>query len=411
MNAKTLTISPTVARRLAIVAQGLAGPLPADPNAAMLDTLRQIRCLQLDPIRVVDRTQYLVLWSRLGHYDRDQLHRLVHEDRHLFEYWAHCASLVLVEDYPVHEYMMRRHGKSGSAWSKRITAWVKENAAFRQYILDELAARGPLRTQDFDNSALAPWSSGGWNSGRSVGYMLDHLWLTGQIMVARRNGLERWWDLTERVLPMHTLTGGWRDSQVTYAAAQKSLRALGVGRVRDIQRHFIEGRYPQLPKVMTRLQKEKKVLPVIVEGWPGDWFIHTDTLPLLAQLQTGEWQPRTTLLSPFDNLIRDRDRTELMWDFFYRIEIYVPPAKRQYGYYVLPILHGDQLIGRIDPKMDWKQEVLTVNAIYPEATTPLDEATGQAVRQTIEQLACFLGATQIVYGANLPSSWRPLFDG
>jgi len=408
MKTKTLSITPTTARRLAITAQSLAGPLPADPNAAMLDLLRQIRCLQLDPIRVVERTQYLVLWSRLGNYDRDFFHRLAYEEGHLFEYWAHCASLVLTEDYPLHAHMMRNHGNGTSAWSKRITQWIVDNAVFRQYILDELAVRGPLRTQDFENSALVPWSSGGWTSGRSVGYMLDHLWLTGQIMVARRKGLERWWDLAERVLPATRPPSEWSETQVTYDAAQKSLKALGVGRERDIQRHFIERRYPQLPKVMTQLRKKKVVLPVTVEGWPGEWFIHAETLPLLEQIQAGDWQPRTTLLSPFDNLIRDRDRTELMWDFFYRIEIYVPAAKRQYGYYVLPILHGDQLIGRLDPKMDWKKGVLTINAIYPEATTPLDEVTGQAVAQTIAQLASFLGATQIVYGEKTPPPWRHL---
>ena len=411
MKTKLITLTPTLARRLAIAAQGLTGPYPTDPHAAMLDTIRQLRCLQLDPIRVVERTQYLVLWSRLGNYDRNYFHRLVQEDRHLFEYWAHCASLVLVEDYPIHEYMMRGYGKGGSAWSKRITAWVKENGAFRQFILDELAAGGPLRTQDFEDSTQVPWSSGGWTSGRSVSYMLDHLWLSGQIMVAKRNGLERWWDLAERVLPTTKPAGGWRDTQVTYDAAQKSLRALGIGRTRDIQRHFIERRYAKLPEVMKRLQKEKKVLPVTVEGWPGDWFIHAETLPLLETIQAGDWQPRTTLLSPFDNLIRDRDRTELMWNFFYRIEIYVPPPKRQYGYYVLPILHGDRLIGRLDPKMDWKKGVLTINAIYPEATTPLDAATGQAVAQTIAHLATFLGAQQIVYGEKIPAGWQPFLIG
>jgi uncharacterized protein YcaQ len=208
-------------------------------------------------------------------------------------------------------------------------------------------------------------------------------------------------------LPATRPTGGWRDTQVTYDAAQKSLRALGIGRTRDIQRHFIERRYTKLPEAMKRLQKEKKVLPVTVEGWPGDWFIHAETLPLLETIQAGDWQPRTTLLSPFDNLIRDRDRTELMWNFFYRIEIYVPPPKRQYGYYVLPILHGDTLIGRLDPKMDWKKGVLTINAIYPEATTPLDAATGQAVAQTIAHLATFLGATQLVYGEKIPADWQP----
>jgi len=408
MNPKILQISPTTARRLAIAAQRLAGPLPADPNAAMLDLLRQLRCLQLDPIRVVERTQYLVLWSRLGNYDRETLHQLAYADGHLFEYWAHCASLVLTEDYGLHSHMMRGHHKGTSLWSQRMAQWVVENEDFRQSILTALAERGPLRTQDFENTANVPWSSGGWSSGRSVGYMLDHLWLRGQIMVAKRKGLERWWDLAERVLPQHEPQRVLSPAQVTYDAAQKSLKALGIGRARDIQRHFIERRYPEFAKVMQQLRKEQIVLPVTIEGWPGEWLMHTDTLPLLERIQAGEWQPRTTLLSPFDNLIRDRDRTELMWDFYYRIEIYVPAAKRQYGYYVLPILHGDQLIGRIDPKMDWKTGVLTINALYVQAPTPLDEATGHAVAQAIRELATFLSASQIVYGSNVPQPWQYL---
>ncbi len=408
MKTRSLQISPTIARRLAIAAQRLAGPLPADPNAAMLDLLRQIRCLQLDPIRVVERTQYLVLWSRLGNYDREVLHQLAYADGHLFEYWAHCASLVLTEDYPLHSHLMRSHHRGTSLWSQRMAQWVAENEAFRQSILTALAERGPLRTQDFENSANVPWSSGGWSSGRSVGYMLDHLWLTGQVMVAKRKGLERWWDLAARVLPIQPPARALSPAQVTYDAAQKSLKALGVGRARDIQRHFIERRYPEFAKVMQRLRKEKAVLPVTIEGWPGEWFIHADTWPLLERIQSGDWQPRTTLLSPFDNLIRDRDRTELMWDFYYRIEIYVPAAKRQYGYYVLPILHGDQLIGRLDPKMDWKKGILTINAIYLQATTPLDETTGRAMAQALNELATFLGASQICYGSNIPPAWQRL---
>ncbi len=408
MKSNSLQITPTIARRLAIAAQRLSGPLPADPNAAMLDLLRQIRCLQLDPIRVVERTQYLVLWSRLGNYDREMLHQLAYTDGHLFEYWAHCASLVLTEDYPLHHHMMRGHPRGTSLWSQRMAQWVVENEGFRQSILTALAERGPLRTQDFENSVNVPWSAGGWNSGRSVGYMLDHLWLSGQVMVRKRKGLERWWDLAERVLPSRALQPVWTKEQVTYDAVQKSLKALGVGRGRDIQRHFIEHRYPEFAKVLPQLRQAQAVLPVTIEGWPGEWFIHAETLPLLERIQAGEWQPRTTLLSPFDNLIRDRDRTELMWDFYYRIEIYVPAAKRQYGYYVLPILHGDQLIGRIDPKMDWKTGVLTINAIYLQATTGLDEATGQAVAQAIKELAIFLNASQICYGSNIPQPWQHL---
>ena len=165
MKPNSLQLTPTLARRLAIAAQRLSGPLPADPNAAMLDLLRQIRCLQLDPIRVVERTQYLVLWSRLGNYDRDRLHQLAYTDGQLFEYWAHCASLVLTEDYPLHHHMMSGYPKGTSLWSQRMAQWVVDNDTFRQSMLTALAERGPLRTQDFENSATVPWSSGGWRRG------------------------------------------------------------------------------------------------------------------------------------------------------------------------------------------------------------------------------------------------------
>lgn len=399
-------ITPTTARRLAIAAQGLVGPQPKPTPETMLALLRQIRCLQLDPIRAVERTQYLVLWSRLGNYKREHFHNLVYKERHLFEYWAHAASLVLTEDYPLHEFMMRHYGKSGSAGSMRLANWVQENDEFRQYVLDELRKRGPLRTGDFDDTTKVPWASGGWNSGRTVSYMLDYLWSSGQILVSRRNGLERWWDLAERVHPAWLPEAGWEAEQVTYDAAQKSLRALGIGRERDIGRHFIERRYHSLGNVLKQHHAEELIVPVTVEGWPDSWYVHRDLLPTLDAIEAGDWQPRTTLLSPFDNLIRDRDRTELMWDFYYRIEIYVPAAKREYGYYVLPILHGDTLIGRVSPRMDWKTQILTIEAIYLESTTKPLVKTGRALIRAIKQLAKFLGAKQIDYGDTMPDAWR-----
>ncbi len=401
-------ITPTTARRLAIAAQGLAAPQAKPTQEAMLALLRQLRCLQLDPIRAVERTQYLVLWSRLGTYDREHLHELVYEQRHLFEYWAHCASIVLTEDYPIHEYMMRHYGKGTSTGSQRLAKWLQENDAFRQYVLDALRTDGPLRTGDFEDTTKVAWSSGGWNSGRTVSRMLDYLWSSGQIMVTRRNGLERWWDLAERVHPEWLPAANWGAEEVTYDAAQKSLRSLGVARERDIGRHFIERRYHQLPKAIKQHHGEELIVPVTVTGWPDTWYVHRELLPTLDAIEAGDWQPRTTLLSPFDNLIRDRDRTELMWDFFYRIEIYVPAEKRQYGYYVLPILHGDQLIGRISPRMDRKHGVLTIEAIYLEPMVKPLIKTGKDVVRSIKQLAKFLDAKRIDYGETVPEPWRKL---
>ena len=145
------------------------------------------------------------------------------------------------------------------------------------------------------------------------------------------------------------------------------------------------------------------------QPWPGTWYVHGADLPLLDRLQTGEWQPRTVLLSPFDNLICDRDRTEVLFDFHFRIEIYVPKAKRQYGYYVMPVLFDDALIGRLDIKMDRKQQQLQVNAVYAEPDAPQDVGTARAVAGTVEDLAGFLGANEIIYGQVQPAGWAPAF--
>lgn len=407
----SFAISPTTARRLAITAQRLAGSPPAaNTPDTVLNLLQQIRCLQLDPIRAVERTQYLVLWSRLGQYDRDHLHQLAYEDGALFEYWAHAASIVLTEDYPLHEYHMRRYGRgqTGSAWSRRLFKWVQDNEAFRQYILHELDQRGPLLTQQFEDQSKVPWESSGWTSGRTVSYMLDYLWTTGEILVARRDGLKRWWDLSHRVLPEDTPAGGWSPTAVTRDAILKAIRALGVGRARDIKQHFIEGRYPELDTVLPELVASGELVPGTVNGWDETepWYLHRDDLPLLADIEAGAWQGRTTLLSPFDNLIRNRDRTELMWDFYYRIEIYVPKAKRQYGYYVLPILHGDKLVGRVDSRMDRKKQVYNVAQVYLEPEVVVDEALSTAVSDSLADLGQFLGAKNMTYDKAVPRPFR-----
>jgi hypothetical protein len=176
-----------------------------------------------------------------------------------------------------------------------------------------------------------------------------------------------------------------------------------------IARHFIRSRYPNLKSVLGELEREGRVERVEIKDWPGEWHIHTDDLPVLEQLDTSrrEWGSRTVLLSPFDNLICDRARTELMFGFEFRIEIYVPQAQRKYGYYVLPILHGDRLIGRVDPKMDRTNGQFVVNAVYAEPDAPKTRAAARAVAAAIEDLASFLGAKEIVYDRKrVPAAWR-----
>jgi hypothetical protein len=377
-----------------------------------MDVARDLGCLQLDPISAVARSHLLVLWSRLGSYNLADLDNVLYKERRLFEYWAHAASIVLTEDYPIHNWLMRRYVTGESGWAKRVRSWIEENRELADHLLAEIRDKGPLPSRHFEDKAHAEWYSTGWTSGRNVSQMLDYLWTQGTLMIAGRSGLQRLWDLSERCLPEWTSREVLAEEEVVRRAAQKSLRALGVARKRDIAQHFTRNRYPKLEKVLKDLEAERCIVPaqIIAEGevWPGPWYIQSADLPLLEKLHDGQWEPRTALLSPFDNLICDRARTELLFNFRFRIEIYVPKEKREFGYYVLPILHGDRLIGRIDPTMDRRNKRLLVNAVYAEPDAPMDAATAEAIAVAIEDLATFLGAKEVVYADRVPKGWESI---
>jgi uncharacterized protein YcaQ len=410
----TRTLSPKIVRRLAVMRQHLAGSQPNADSDGILQTVQNIGCLQLDPINAVARSPLLVLWSRVGKFDVAHLDHLLWKERCLFEYWAHAASIVLTEDYPIHHARMRTFPKSRTegTWSQRIRQFMQDNAQLHDHILDSLTKNGPMFSRQFEDESRSGWDSSGWTSGRNVSRMLDFMWIGGEIMVAGRNGGQKQWDLTERCLPDWTPRDILDEHDVVYRAAQTSLRALGVGTALHIKRHYIQGRYPNLPAILKELEADGLIERVQIEDegegkqWPGPWYIHTADLPLLEKLMAGEWEPRTVLLSPFDNLICNRDRTEQLFNFFFRIEIYVPQKLRQYGYYVLPILHGDQLIGRIDPLMDRKNKRLNVNAVYAEPDAPMTAETARAISYSINELADFLGAKEIAYGQNVPKGWK-----
>ena len=373
----------------------------------MLDLVRDIGCLQLDPLNVVARTHQLVLLSRLGNYDPAVLDSLLWRRRELFEFWAHAASIVPTSDYAIHEAtLMRGYPKR----HQKLRDWVAANATLRRQIFAELRKRGPLRARDFSGRAAVPWSSTGWTEGMEVTRMLDYLWMCGSIVVVGREGQARVWDLSERWLPeQRAARPRLSVREAVSLATERSLRGLGIGTKRHISEHFVRGRYPGLETALPTLVRHGRVVEVEIAGdegnpWAGKWYVHADDVPLLESLRDGSWEPRTTLLSPFDNLIADRARTEQLFGFRFRIEIYVPKEQRQYGYYVLPILHGDTLIGRVDPAYDRKERRLVVNAVHAEPGQGPE--TGPAVSNALEELGSFLGARSIDLAGPVPSVWR-----
>jgi uncharacterized protein len=382
------TLSLARARRLAIRSQHLAGPAPAAGPDGMRQVLRALRVLQLDPVNVVARNHLLVLWSRLGGFDVAGMEALRWRDRWLEEYWAHAASLVLAEDFPVHAMMMREY-PGGPAGEPAKAAWLAANDEFRRYIVTMLGESGPLRMEALEDRAAVGWVSTGWTHGRNVERMLDILWKQGVIRVASRDGLLRLWELA----PWDPRLDPLPREEAVALAARHALGALGVARERDIVRHFTCGRYPGLDLASCGFARK-----VRVEGGDEDWWMLDEAQALLEE----EWAPRTTLLSPFDNLICDRERTLRLFGFAYRNEMYVRKSKRQYGHYTMPVLHGDVMIGRVAVRADRERGVLVVDGWFPE-----EGWTGGAVARrargevavAVDSLAAFAGASQAEHPA------------
>lgn len=383
---RTLTL--TEARRLAILGTMLAGPRPT----SLLDVVDHLGRVQVDPTAVVARAEELTLWSRFGAYDRAELRRMLEEEpRQLFEY---NAFLLPTADLPLHRPAMLRFPRPEYTRGRYIGQWLADNVPFHDYILDELRTRGPLLTRDFDDRAVVPWRTGGWNDGKNLGQMLEFLWRGGEIAISRREGTQRVWDIFERVLPA---VEPLPDEVVAIETMERQLRNRGFDDHRFGQ--AIDYWLPAREIGLASLIADGVAVPVAIDGLPGEWLAHAEVLAALDE----PWHRRTTLLGPFDPLIADRERTESLFGMRFRLEIYVPVAKREYGYYVLPILHGDRLIGRIDPVVDRKRRVLTVNAVHAEPGAPAE--AWPSVRSAIDELAAWVGADEVAL-PRLPAPWR-----
>ena len=406
------TIDRSTARRLAITVQRLAGTPPRSSPKAVLGVIRSIRCVQLDPIAVVARSPLLVLGSRVAGFDPKHLDRLLWRDHSVYEYWAHAASIVLTEDHPIHAWYMRRYLRDdGSAWNRRRLDWMAANAKLKRSVLAQVRRDGPVLARQISGGLTGEsWRSSGWTNERNVDRMLGFLWASGRVMVAGREGIQKRWDLTERVLPADAPRERLSDLEVTRRAVDRSLRGLGVGTAKHIRSHFTRDRYPELNRVLAEFERTGRVERVVVEHdgapMPGTWYVHGDDMPLLERIERGRWEPRATMLSPFDNLIADRARAELLFDLSYRMEIYVPKAKRRYGYYSMPVLDGDRFVARVDPAMDRANRRLLVRAVHAEPGVRTTRESGRPVAEAVRDLASWLGATEIELDGSVPAAWR-----
>ncbi len=385
MHRRLESLSAAQARRIALAAQGFGGAGPELVTARrLLNLVRGLGAVQIDSVSVLVRSQFLPAFSRLGPYDRGLLERLAYRrPRRLFEYWAHEASLVPIEAYPLLRWRMRRARDGRGTWSS-VARVGRERADLVESVRATIERRGPMSASEFeDTKSTGSWW--GWNETKRA---VEYLFWSGRLMaVTRRSSFERVYDLTERVLPARLANA----ADLPEHDAHRELlaiasRAFGVATEADLRDYFRLATADARPRI-AELVEAGRLLPATVEGWKQKAYVHPEA-------RVPRRIDASALLSPFDSLVWNRVRTKRLFDFHYRIEIYTPAHKRIHGYYVLPYLLGEALIARVDLKADRHASALLVHAVHFEPGADGPEARAR-LRGDLARMAAWLGLERV----------------
>jgi uncharacterized protein YcaQ len=378
-------LSLAEARRIALAAQLFVPGAAVPKNApAVGKIVHRLGAVQIDSVNVLVRSHYLPIYSRCGSYAPELLERAAYDgSRSLFEYWGHEASFLPVELYPLFRWRMDRARNGEGTW-KRMRRYATSHKHLVTSALEQIRERGALGASELDDCGKSKGSWWGWSQGKEI---LEWLFWAGDVSTARRRNFERLYDLTERVLPERVRTVSVPPpEQARRELMAISARALGVATARDLRDYF---RLPAADAALriAELVEAGTLQPVAVEGWKHQAFLHKDAVcPRRADV--------SALLSPFDSLIWERQRTERLFDFHFRLEIYTPIHKRLHGYYVLPFLLGDRLVGRVDLKANRQDGRLEVRGGSAEKGVRVGQIV-EPLAAELAQLARWLGLDSV----------------
>lgn len=412
---------PTFPRRAAaalfLKRQHLQRPRSQRFTARTLTTFVGDACgLQIDSVNVLERAHLLTLWSRFGVFDRAAFDRLAYRRRLLLEYLTHVACFVDARDLPIWRATM----ESMPGRFRRRYRYPGRRQPFVDQVEAEIAARAPLGNSGFERPK--GHKGGGWWTWKPATHALDYLWKAGRIAVHSRRNFEKLYAPMASVLPRYGETEPAAPETLPRERVLRSLRAMGAATLDDLAAYWTWPKLfmPELRRAVHALEREGLVTPVAFEGLHGHWFARAEDLPALAAAARARRPSRgTTLLCPFDSLLWHRERILRLWGFHYRIEIYVPGHKRTHGYYVLPVLHEGQFVGRVDPKLHRDQGVLEARRVGFEpwlvkgepppgaAWGPVDlQAAIRGTAESLHSLAAFTGAKRVRLGRVVPAALR-----
>ncbi|PJJ62202.1 winged helix-turn-helix domain-containing protein [Compostimonas suwonensis] len=380
-------ISSALARRIALAAQGFGRPRPETIGTRQLNTLiERINLLQIDSVNVFERSHYLPVFARLGGYDKALLDALTFTPKTRYlEYWAHVAAIIPRDDLALLRWRMQEYRRKDAA---DPGSWANANASMLDWLRAELAEKGPMAASEIEHEATrrrGPWW--GWSDAKRG---LESLFIWGDVVTAGRTRFERRYALPEQVLPAELIEAHVEKDDAVRELVLRSARAHGIGTAGDFADYYRIGA-SDARRAIRDLEDGGQLVPVVVEGW------ERGGRPLPAWLHREARLPRridaTALLTPFDPVVWQRDRALRLFDFHYRIEIYTPAPKRVFGYYVLPLLVDDRVVGRVDLKNDRQAGVLRVRAAWREEGAP--PQTAERLAEVLRQTAAWQGLGEI----------------
>lgn len=380
---KLIELSLQQAQLLALSSQGLAFPAFGKGKRAVLGAIEHLGYVQIDTLSVVSRAHHHTLWSRVQDYKESMLHELQETDKQVFEYWSHAASYLPMKDYRYSLF-------TKNAYANGKSHWFAQDKKLKKFVLDRIKAEGALQSKDFEHKRSGP---GNWYEWKPAKQALEQLFMEGKLMVAKRQGFQKVYDLPENVLSSSIDLTMPSEQEYANYLIQSAIRANGVVEEKEIA-YIRTGLKEAVSKALKKLVKDGAIIELKLKGCNDETFVTS-----VAQLQNAEaFSARNQLqmLSPFDNSVIQRKRLKRLFDFDYQIECYVPEAKRRYGYFCLPVLFDNAFVARFDPKADRVTQTFYIKSMYFEKGFKPSAVFNAMFAEKLKSFASFNGCKQVV---------------